>query len=82
MNVCQKLRFENKRRTETYHDRSPFPVINCIVRVHISGKEDFIVLEVVTKVGGRVTTICVDPLGFNETSDTEHAAGRWRITDG
>ena len=47
---------------ETYHNRSRFPVINDIVCVYIPGKENLVVLDVVSDVGCRAAAIGVDPL--------------------
>ena len=49
-------------RFKTYHRGSGFVIENNIVGTDISGKEDFVVLDVVSDVSNRAATISVDPL--------------------
>ena len=68
-NVHQKSCFNGRRRFETYHDGSRFIAKNGIVCTHITGKENFVVFDVVSNVGGGTATISVDPLRYSGASD-------------
>ena len=49
-------------RSGTHHNRSRFVAENDIVGSHITGKEDPVVLDIVSDVSGRAATVSVDPL--------------------
>jgi len=61
--VCVRNHILNwEWRSRTHHNRSRLVVENDIVGLHITGEENPVVLDIISDVSGRFTTISVDPL--------------------